>query len=110
MPKSSTKSIALSPERLAVLLALAQAPADAPGIHDQVLADTIGAIYIAHSTLYYLLDSLEKSGYINHTTAYDLTPKGWEELKHDLARTEQRARLLKIRLSPRQYLAAQSHN
>lgn len=78
-----------------------------------VPADSVGRVYVKRSSLYRLLKDLVNKAYITkqhdgHSglTYYDLTPKGWHTLEHELPRLEQYVRLLRLRLSPRQYRAA----
>ncbi len=110
MRASSTKSISLSPERLAILLALAYTPASAPDIAGQVVADSVGNLYLKGTSFYRMLHELERKSFITNSPVYDLTPKGWRTLEHELQRVETYRRHLKIRLSPRQYKAPHSDN
>jgi DNA-binding PadR family transcriptional regulator len=107
MRKNSSKPISQSPERIAILLALAHRSAAAPEISDQIISDSVGSVYLVKSTLYRLLHELEHKGYtVAQSQIYDLTPRGWRTLEIELGRVEQYRQLLQIRLSPRQYKAA----
>jgi DNA-binding PadR family transcriptional regulator len=107
----------LSHERLAILLALAKETQTASTIAGTVLADSVGSVYIKYSSLYYLLADLMGGDYIvskrdaySEVTYYDLTPKGWRILEHELPRLQAMVQLLQVRLSPRQYRDAPSRS
>jgi DNA-binding PadR family transcriptional regulator len=111
MRASTSKSVSLSPERLAILLALADERASGTNIASKIIGDTTGDIYLKSTTLYRLLHELEHRGYIiSDNAVYDLAPKGWATLERELPRAKQHYHLLQIRLSPRQYKAAPSAN
>jgi len=46
--------------RYYILLALARGPLHGVGIHDQIQQDSRSTVYLRHSSLYYLLSTLEK--------------------------------------------------
>jgi DNA-binding PadR family transcriptional regulator len=110
MPTRNFKSVSLSPERLAILLALADRPLSAAQIADQVIADSVGSVSLHPGSHYRLIHELVARGYITDGPIYDLTPQGWRVLEHELPTAIRYVQLLQIRLSPRQYKAAVIHN
>jgi DNA-binding PadR family transcriptional regulator len=98
----SSKSIFDSPERLAILLALADGPNIAPAIAEKVIADTMGH-YIQKTSLYRHLHQLEHKGYLKGGPVYSLTPKSWKVLEQELHRAKHYHQLLQVRLSPHQF-------
>ena len=87
MSRRRLKSAAISPATLFVLLALAKAPAGGSEIREQVLADTVGAVVLGHSSVYALIKELERDGLVQPTPyslgairRYQLTATGRRRL------------------------------
>ena len=95
-----------------VLLALAKEATHGYALSDQLIADTVGGIYLRPSTLYTTLQALEKAGLIERATTsgaavgagrktYRLTPLGQRRLADQARMHERGARLAKERLGLR---------
>ena len=93
-----SKHVPISYERVAILLAVATGPIDRRDIEDVVMADSVGAIFIKKSTLYYLISELIEYGLMQHQGSLTLTDKGWRALHNEFSRIEQQRRIMKQRL------------
>ena len=83
-----------------ILLALASQPQYGGAISEQIVADTVGG-YIPDTTLYRLLERLEKDGYIEQlpgTETFRLSMKGRDYVRWLGASWERLGRLASSRL------------
>jgi DNA-binding PadR family transcriptional regulator len=92
-----------------VLLALAKEPAHGYAIAGQIVADSVGGVYLRPSTLYFTLNSLERAGLIEQwgisdisaaRKIYRLTDAGSRRLADQARMHDHAAGLAKRRLGP----------
>jgi DNA-binding PadR family transcriptional regulator len=88
----------ISPERIAILIAVAEGPIDRRDIGAKVQEDSYSSLLIKTSTLYALIRELTTAGYLSYHETYMLNPKGVATLKSEQFRLQQQLNTLKNRL------------
>ena len=79
----------LTVERLAVLVAIAQGEQSASEIQQQLIGDSVGAIYMRSSSLYYVLHLAVETGLaVENQGYYSLSDEGHEVLERQLTTME----------------------